>query len=197
MNYDYILHDNDIDYGIVIGNNKIVFIKSGLGGNCLGYENKYLKIALRLKERYGCSVIVASNPNNGTKHTEIDKQIIEDYILEHHICSPKLFFFGHSNGGIKGLEMINEGVEFKKMVLVNMPLMINFHKTKQYIALATQTEIVAIYGQHDPSFSYVPFLDGKSHNIKVVTVPNADHHFKGMLNDFINLSDILISETYS
>ena len=76
-----------------------------------------------------------------------------------------------------------------------MPLMINFHKTKQYITLATQTEIVAIYGQHDPSFPYVPFLDGKLHNVKVVTVLNADHHFKGMLNDFINLSDMLISET--
>ena len=195
MQFDNTVQVDNIDYGFIKGNNIIVFIKSGLGGDCFGYENKYLKIALRLKERYGCSVIVASNPNNGTKHTEIDKQIIEDYILEHHICSPELFFFGHSNGGIKGLEMINEGVEFKKMVLVNMPLMINFHKTKQYIALVSQTEIVAIYGQHDPSFPYVPFLDGKLHNVKVVTVQNADHHFEGMLNDFINLSDMLISET--
>lgn len=195
ISFDYTFSNNNIDYGFINGDNRIVFIKSGLGGDYLGYENKYLKIALRLNERYGCSVIVASNPNNGTKHTEIDKQIIEDYILEHHICSPELFFFGHSNGGIKGLEMINEGVEFTKMVLVNMPLMINFHKTKQYITLATQTEIVAIYGQHDPSFPYVPFLDGKLHDVKVVTVSNADHHFKGMLNDFINLSDMLISET--
>ncbi len=197
MKFDDTVQVGSIDYGYIRGKNRIVFIKSGLGGDCFGYENKYLKIALRLKERYGCSVIVASNPNTVTKHIGIDKQIIEHYILEHHICSPELFFFGHSNGGVKGLEMINEGVEFKKMILVNMPLMINFHKTKQYIALAPQTEIVAIYGQHDPSFPYVPFLDGKFHNIRVVTVPNADHHFKGKLNDFINLGDILISETYS
>lgn len=195
MNYDTILQNNNVYYGVINGNNKIVFIKSGLGGDYLGYENKYLKIALRLKERHGCSVIVASNPNDGIKHIDIDKQIIEHYILEKHIYSPELFFFGHSNGGIKGLELLNGGIVFKRMVLVNMPLMINFHKTKHYIALAPQTEIVAIYGQHDPSFPYVPFLDGKLHNVKVVNVQHANHNFRGMLNDFINLSDMIISET--
>ena len=75
-----------------------------------------------------------------------------------------------------------------------MPLMINFHKTKRYIASAPQTEIVAIYGQLDPSFPYVPFLDGKFGNVKVVTMQHADHNFKGMLNYFIHLSDMLFSK---
>ena len=64
MQFDNTVQVDNIDYGFIKGNNSIVFIKSGLGGDCFGYENKYLKIALRLKERYGCSVIVASNPNN-------------------------------------------------------------------------------------------------------------------------------------
>ena len=133
MNYDIILQNNNVYYGVINGNDKIVFIKSGLGGNHFGYENKYLKIAIRLKDQCGCSVIVASNPNDSIKHIDTDKQIIEHYILKNNICSPDLFFFGHSNGGIKGLELANEGIEFKRMILVNMPLMINFHKAKQYI----------------------------------------------------------------
>ena len=130
MNYDEIMQYDGIDYGLIKGGPRIVFIKVGLGGNCSGYENKYLKMAYRLQEKYGCSVIVASNPHDGKSHTRIDRQIIEQYIAKYEIDSPELFFFGHSNGGVKGLELTDAGVEFKKMILVNMPLMINFHKTK-------------------------------------------------------------------
>ena len=78
------------------------------------------------------------------------------------------------------------------MVLVNMPLMLNFHKTKRYVSAIPQTDIVAIYGQHDQSVPYLPFFEGKFENVKVLTVPNADHNFKGMLNEFIDLSDYLM-----
>ena len=65
MDYNYSLKKDNIDYGFVKGNNKIVFIKSGLGGNYLGYENKYLIMAYQLHDKYGCSVIVSSNPHDG------------------------------------------------------------------------------------------------------------------------------------
>ena len=192
MEYNYTLKNENVDYGFVKGNDKIVLVKPGLGGNYTGYENKYLKIAHQLNERYGCSVIVASNPEGSRNHAKSDKQILEQYISENNITSPELFFFGNSNGGIKGLELTNNAVAFKKMVLVNMPLMLNFHKTKRYISATPQTEIVAIYGQHDQSVPYLPFLDGKFENVKVLTVPNADHNFKGMLDEFISLSDCLM-----
>ena len=193
MNYDLILQNDNVDYGITPGGNKIVFIKVGLGGDFIGYESKYLKIALRLKERYGCSVIVSSNPNDEKKHIGTDKKIIEDFIKDNRISSPELFFFGHSNGGIKGLELANSGMEFKRMILVNMPLMINLHKTRSYVLAARKTDIIAVYGEKDPSFPYVPFLDGKFGNVNVITVKNADHNFKGLINEFIGLSDMLFS----
>lgn len=193
MNFDFILQNNNIDYGFVKGDNKIVFVKVGLGGDCLGYENRYLKIARQLKDKYGCSVIVSANPNDGKKHNNSDKKIIEQYVLENKIDLPKLFFFGNSNGGVKGLELTNDGVRFKKMILVNMPLMINFHKTKRYISAIPQTEIVAVYGEHDPSFRYLPFLDGIWKNVKILTVPKADHNFWGMSDEFIDLSDFIMN----
>ena len=58
------LNGNDeTDYGIIDGSNIIVFIKAGLLGSCYGYENKYLQIGRNLNEKYGCSVISASNPS--------------------------------------------------------------------------------------------------------------------------------------
>lgn len=193
MNYDYVLHSNGINYGIIKGNGKIVFIKSGLGGDHFGYENKYLIIASRLYENHGCSVIVSSNPNDGKSHVLEDGKIIRQYISEDGISSPELFFFGHSNGGIKGLELANANISFSKMILINMPLMINLHKTERYILSIPQTEIIAIYGEHDPSFRYLPFIQGKAANLKIKTVKQADHNFKDMDTEFISLCDLLMS----
>lgn len=40
-----------IDYGIVEGNNIIVFIKAGQNGSLYGYQNKYIKMAKRLNKK--------------------------------------------------------------------------------------------------------------------------------------------------
>lgn len=40
-----------IDYGIVEGNNIIVFIKAGQNGSLYGYQNKYIKMAKRLNQK--------------------------------------------------------------------------------------------------------------------------------------------------
>ncbi len=194
MGFDYTSKtEADIEFGVVLGNEKIVFIKAGLGGNYMGYDEKYLKIARRLNEKYGCSVISVSNPQEPKSQTDIDKGIIEEYVRTNNIDAPTVFFFGHSNGGIKGLELSAAGIKFKSMVLSNMPLMINIHKTLKYIAASEDTAITAVYGQYDPSFPYIPFIRNKFNNLKIVTVPSADHHFKGLTDEFIGLSDLLMS----
>ena len=40
-----------IHYGIIYGNEKIVFIKTGADGNILGYQDKYPKMAHRIHQR--------------------------------------------------------------------------------------------------------------------------------------------------
>ncbi len=191
MSFDYTLQVDGIDYGFIRGSGRIVFIKTGLGGSCFGYGNKYLKTAHRLKEKYGLSVIVASNPNDNKKHIEADRQMIEQYISDNNIEFYELFFFGHSNGCVKGLELAGSGFSFVKMVLVNMPLMINLHKTKRYISRIPHTDVVAVYGELDPSYSYIPFLRGRLENLEVVSIPRADHNFRGVTDEFINLIELL------
>ena len=191
MNFDYTVCSGGIEYSILRGGHKIVFIKTGLGMDRIEPHSKYVTMAQRLHETDGCGVVVATNPNDGVSHAESDRLMLERCLEESGICIPELFFLGNSNGGVKGLELTAHGVTFQKMILVNMPLMINFHRTKGYISRIPQTAILAVYGERDPSVSYVPFLDGKFENVMVMRVPGADHNFQGMDDAFIGLSDWL------
>ena len=42
-----------INYGIVNGNNTIVFIKAGQDGSLYGYQDKYIKSVMSTKEERG------------------------------------------------------------------------------------------------------------------------------------------------
>lgn len=186
----------EIEYSFVKGNNKVVCIKAGRSGNHLGYENKYVRIAERLNRRCGCTVISISNPIDNTVQLARDMQIIKACLEETQIDKPRMYFMGHSDGSIKGLELSDSGVVFETMLLVNMPLMINFHKNKKIIDSLSQTHIVMVFGENDPSFKYIPFLElNKPDNLTIIRVPNADHNFKGKLDEFIELSDIIATVT--
>ena len=56
LNYDKV-DDEKIKYGILFGNEKIVFIKVGADGNIRGYQDKYLKMAHRVHARIGDTFI--------------------------------------------------------------------------------------------------------------------------------------------
>lgn len=192
MKYDRILKNGNVNYGILAGENKLIFIKTGLGSEDLEIKNKYFEAAVKFREKYGCHVIVASNPNDKKSHAAEDKKTLLQYMRENGIPYSELFFLGSSNGCVKGLEMAREGVGFRKMVLVNMPLMINFHKTLGYISALPETHITAVYGDRDPSFKYIPFIDKKFENVNIVTCRNADHNFEGMTDEFTSLGNILM-----
>lgn len=182
----------DVEYGCILGSSQIVYIKVGMGGSYLGYEDKYLKIAHRLNDKYGCSVICVSNPV--PLPIVVDQMILGEFTKKHDIHNPEMFFFGNSNGCVKGLELGASGISFSKMVLVNMPLMMNFHKTVQWINAMPEANIVTVYGETDPSYRYIPFLETKKlENVEILKVAGADHNFKGMMEEFIELSDIIVS----
>lgn len=184
-----------IEYGFVKDNNKVVCIKAGRGGSYIGYENKYERIAERLNRRCGCTVISISNPIGNTYSLTADVQIINECLAEVQVDDPQLYFFGHSDGGIKGIELAYSGIAFRMMLLVNTPLMINFHKNKKIIDSLSRTHLVMAFGENDPSFQYVPFLElNRSANLTVIRVPNADHNFRGKLDEFIKLSDIIATD---
>lgn len=180
------------EYGLIRGNNRgchrVVIIKGGAGGSYIGYEEKYLKIARRLRDTYGCTVLCLSN-HASDSFERGDVAVIRELIAEMG-GEVELYYIGNSNGSTQGLLTATKCFVFRRMVLVNMPLMLNFHKLKAALTRA-DTEIRFVYGEEDPSISYVPFLrnasskEGNLARVEIVTVDGADHNFAGMTDVFI------------
>ena len=177
-----------IGYGLIHGNNRVVIIKAGAGGNCIGAEEKYLKMARLFHDTYGCTVLCLSNHANDS-FARGDVAVIRELIVEMG-GEVELYYIGNSNGSTQGLLTATKYFAFRRMVLVNMPLMLNFHKIKAALTRA-DTEIRFVYGEKDPSISYVPFLrnasskEGNLARAEIVTVGGADHNFAGMTDVFI------------
>ena len=188
---EFIPREGNLAYGYIPGNEKIVFIKAGLGGEYLGYENKYLRIARLLHEKHGCTVVSVSNPNDKRFGVADDRAILEGMLSMLGFENPELYLFGNSDGCRKGLALATE-MPFKRMILVNMPLTINFHHTKRHLSLIPETDVIAVYGEKDVSYPYAGLLEGKSERVKVVRVPDADHNFAGKTEEFIRIAEMLL-----
>lgn len=179
-----------IGYGLIHGNDRIVIIKAGAGGNCIGAEEKYLKMARLLHDTHGCTVLCLSNYASDS-FARGDVAVIQALIAEMG-GEVELYYIGNSNGSTQGLLTATKYFAFRRMVLVNMPLMLNFHRIKEALTRA-DTEIRFVYGEGDPSISYVPFLrnasakEGSLARTEIVTVDGADHNFAGMTDRFIEL----------
>ncbi len=179
-----------IGYGLIHGNSRIVIIKAGAGGNYIGADEKYLKMARLLHDTYGCTVLCLSNYANDSFERG-DVAVIRELMAEMG-GAVELYYIGNSNGSTQGLLTATKYFDFRRMVLVNMPLMLNFHRIKEALTRA-DTEIRFVFGEKDPSISYVPFLrnasskEGNLARAEIVTVDGADHNFAGMTEKFIAL----------
>ena len=172
-----------IDYGIVEGNNIIVFIKAGQNGSLYGYQNKYIKMAKRLNQKYGCSVICSSNPFDGNNPLDNAMVIIEDYAKR--FDDYKIYYLGYSNGALIGAWFGAKYPKIKRMALVNGPLMYNLHKTKEGALSFKGESINFIYGEHDQSIGYIELLKSiENDKIKVFIEEGQDHHFSKSEEDF-------------
>lgn len=183
-----------INYGIIKGNNKILFIKAGQDGSMYGYENKYLRMSKRINEKYGYTVIASSNPFDGRNPLDNAMEVIEEY------CKDKfddydIYYMGHSNGGLIGAWFGNNYEKIRKMLLINAPLMYNWHKTKDGIKKFNGELVSLIYGEFDQSIKYTELLlPLTNEKIKLNIIKNEDHHFKNDMEDFLSLPEKYLIE---
>lgn len=181
-----------INYGIVHGNNVVVFIKVGQDGSIYGYENKYLKMAYNINNKYGYTVICSSNPFDGDNPLDIDLKVIRNYYKERNVNNYDIYYIGHSNGARIGILWGHKYPEIKKMLLINAPLFINWYKLKEGLIKIKDKEVYLIYGELDQSYKYTELLKPLlNDNIKLDIIFGADHHFTGMLDEFVKLPVIL------
>lgn len=177
-----------IDYGIVEGDNIIIFIKPGQNGSLYGYQNKYIKMARKLNEKYGCSVICSSNPFDGNNPLDNAMEVIDDYAKK--FDDYKIYYLGYSNGALIGAWFGTNYPKIKRMALINGPLMYNYHKTKEGALSFKGERLSFVYGEYDQSIRYVELLNSIENNkIKVYIEEGQDHHFSKSEEEFQRIPD--------
>ena len=163
-----------IEYGIINGNNTILLIKTGSEGTIYGYNNKYLELAKYVRSKYGFTVIVSSNPRTGINSNQLADAI--EFIDEYFKDKYEIYYMGVSNGGLIGAWYGNN-YSFKRMLLINPPLMINYHKTKEGLQSFNNDKVSLIFGELDPSFKLVGLLDYINNDkVNYHIIKGEDHH---------------------
>ena len=182
------------EYGFLFGNEKIVFIKSGAGGSVVGRENKYLKMAHKLHQKLGATVICSSNPDiEGYLGEEtLDEKAIRWVVKEKGFLGFEMYFIGNSDGAYKNLTVAKKFSQAVKFLGINTSY-IDIDDLITKLQSLTDIEKTLVCGTKDKdSMAYVELLKNKEIlNLKIQLVEGANHEFSEMIEDFINLVDLI------
>ena len=174
IEFDKIIKDK---YGIISGNKKLIFVKTGRGGTCYGYNNKYLNLANEISNLYGYSVIISAYPTDSVCNLQEELEEIKSYIADYE----EVYFIGISAGALLGAQQGYLNEKITRMLLVNGPIMINWPKTKRGIEKFQGERVEMIYGMKDPSYRYYEILSCiNSAKLVCTAIEGADHNFIGM-----------------
>lgn len=193
LKFDKIVKSNleditTIEYGIIEGNNTIVFIKSGQNGSIYGYNNKYIKMAKRLNKKYKCTVICSSNPFDGNNPLDNAFTVIEKYTSKFE--DYKVYYLGFSNGALIGAYFGINYPKIKRMLLVNMPLIYDINLIKNNLNNFNNEKVTIVYGSLDYSINLLENInDIKSNRLDIKVILNEDHYFSKDEEDFYSLPE--------
>lgn len=181
-----------IRYGILNGNERIVFIKPGADGTIRGYRDKYLKIAHRIHRRLGATVICASNPDADYSAQGIaDKAMISDVAAKLRFVDYEVYLFGTSDGVHQNIRLAQSIPQTVKILGVN-PSFMDVADFVKILGEIPHVKKQLVFGTEDEDFAYVSELQSlECKNLEVLTVEGADHQFTGMLDAYIALVDLL------
>lgn len=184
--------EEKIDYGIVYGNEKIVFIKTGVDGNIKGYQDKYPKMAHRVHQRLGATVICASNPDAEYAAQEVaDKDMIAKVAVDCGFANYEVYFVGTSDGGYQNLRLAQQMPQARKFLGINASL-IDIDDLMSRLQKLPCVSKTLVYGTKDEAYRYTPALQAMvCDNLEIITVEGANHEFTDMVNEFIVLIDLL------
>jgi hypothetical protein len=195
LSYDYIvgktIAGEKIHYGILYGNEKIVFIKVGTDGSIKGYQDKYPKMAHRVRERLGATVICASNPDIAHGHEDADREMIESVAAEAVFASYEVYFVGTSDGGYHNLKLAKIVPQAVKLLGINASLN-SVQDLTAKLQVIPDVQKILVYGTKDEDFMREPALQTLNcDNLQIITIDGADHEFTGRVEDFIALIDLI------
>ena len=171
--FDNIISYDDMTVGYIKGSSVVLFIKTGQGGSIYGDNNRYIDLARLVNEKYGLSVFVSATTVDSRSAFDRDIGVVEE-ILE--TSDFDMRYLGVSKGGLIGIWHGADEGRITAMISINAPLMINYHgKTLPGVKKLGRDKLTMIYGNLDPSYNYVPFVE-KYANVWIVD--GADHNFR-------------------
>ena len=111
--------------------------------------------------------------------------------LLHKLFYTPVSYFGVSKGGQYGAMYGYRYPFVQKWLLLNLPVMINWHKSRAgLMKMSEEQEVTMIFGERDPSYPYAELIDlMRKENIKRVTIPNEDHTFSHAIDEFLRLPE--------
>lgn len=179
--FDLIIDDL---FGVVSGSSTVLFIKTGRGGTCYGYKNKYLSLARQINKLAGCTVVVSANMIDVL--APFEKEF--DWFDSAGIKCEKIIYIGISNGAYLGARYGHKVPAISNMLLINSPLMINWPQMKNGIESFGGETVVMAYGDIDPSYKYRELLKLINNpRLKCLFIEGADHNFSGHEEELGNL----------
>lgn len=180
--FDYLFeHDyynKTLQYGIMNGSNKILLIKPGLNGSLLGDNEKYYNLAKYINKKYGLTVVCTNNPQDKENDPLNDAlEVIDSYCSFMNYKDYEIYYLGSSNGAVIGAINAYKYKSIKRLLLINPPLFINYHKIQHGIENFKGNKITFIFGELDPSTKYVELLDlFKMDNLSYKILEGEDHN---------------------
>jgi len=192
MEYDAFLSFHGVEFGLMEGTDGLLIVKTGSGGTIYGRENKYLTLADCIMERHNVSVMVSDNPLEiaPEENMSTTMSVAADYIASQKDGIP-VSYFGVSKGGQYGAMYGYRYPFVQKWLLLNMPVMINWHKSRAgLMKMSEEQEVTMIFGERDPSCPYAALIDLlRRENIKRVTLPDVGHTFSHEIDEFLRLAE--------
>lgn len=185
--YDCVISSIDCaenSYGLIKGNEVVILIKTGYGGNIYGYQNKYYSLAYKINKEFGYSVVVADNPYDNTDSLSDAIKIIKENL--HLSKDINIYYIGVSMGAIIGALYGKKHPEIKRMLLINGPLTINIDKIIKGLNELECEKVTLVYGSLDPSYKYAKELKFNK-EINVVIKEGMDHNFSQSTSGFFDL----------
>lgn len=179
------------DVAKIDGGDDALVIIVGMNGSIYGYENKYFRIAKRANSIYGSTVFIFANDERNWYNPKIFFNVIMNYVKENMLNKSdiKIKLFGYSAGAAFASYCVYEYPEITNVLLVNPPLLDYLELTINHMRLFSG-ESTLVVGKYDPNYKLGElFTLDKYADIfnNVILFDGADHFFKGLLNEFINL----------
>lgn len=191
MNFDKILYSHtQIKYGLLFGNETVIFIKAGAGGSIPGYRGKYLRMACRARARLGATVICASNPDY--EHQAEDEMMIRKAVADAGFPNYELRFIGVSDGAYQMLSLASRFSQSNAFLGINTSFIDPGSFVKKLNDLSHIRKIL-VYGTEDDDYGMIsPVIHAAAcDNTVFKSVQGADHRFTGKLDEFIGLADLI------